>query len=192
MGPILFALVQVSLEQGRKAGFWMALGIWISDFLFVGTIILGVNEINQLVAAPSFKPIVGTLGGIVLIFIGVSMFISRPKELNNDHPFTLVSSKWRLWLNGFLINTINPFTVIFWTSIITSFAIDQPLFSLNSCLFFCGILGVIVVMDSLKVVLAEGISKKLKPFHIALMRRISGMALFLFGIILFVRVFGGL
>jgi len=192
VGPILFALVQVSLEQGRQAGIWVALGIWMSDFLFVGTIIVGVNEINQLVAAPSFKPIVGTLGGFVLIFLGVSMFISKPKDIDKEHHFSLVSSKWRLWLNGFLINTINPFTVIFWTSVITSFAIDQPLFSLNSFLFFSGILGVIILMDSLKVVLAEGISKKLKPFHIALMRRISGMALFLFGIILFVRVFGGL
>ncbi len=192
VGPILFALVQVSLEQGWQAGIWVALGIWISDFLFVGIIMLGVNEINQLVASPSFKPIVGTIGGLVLIFIGVSMFISKPKEIDKEHPFTLISSKGRLWLNGFLINTINPFTVIFWTSVITSFAIDQPLFSLNSFLFFGGILGVIMLMDSLKVVLAEGISKKLKPIHIALMRRISGMALFLFGIILFVRVFGGL
>ena len=187
VGPILFALVQVSIEQGVKAGLWVALGIWISDFLFVGGIILSVNQIGQMIASPFFKPIVGILGGLVLIFIGVAMFISKPANMDTNH-FELITSEWKLFLNGFLINTLNPFTVIFWTSAITSFAVKDALFSFPSCLFFGGILGVIIFMDALKIFLAKRISKKLKPLHIRLMRKISGMALFLFGIAMIVRV----
>ena len=187
VGPILFALIQVSIEQGVKAGLLMASGIWISDFLFVGSIILSVNQISQLITSPFFKPIVGILGGFVLIFIGVGMFISKPANMDNDH-FEFFTSKWKLFLNGFLINTLNPFTIIFWTSIITSFAVTDALISLPSVLFFSGILGIIVFTDSLKIFLAKKISKKLKPFHIRLMRKISGMALFLFGIAMIMRV----
>ena len=187
VGPILFAIIQVSIEQGMKAGLLVASGIWISDFLFVGGIMLSVNQISELITSPFFKPIVGVLGGFILIFIGVSMLISKPANMGTPH-FKLLTSRWKLFLNGFLINTINPFTVIFWTSVITSFAVKDALFSFPSALFFGGILGVIILMDSLKILLAEIISKKLRPFHILRMRKISGMALFLFGIAMIVRV----
>ncbi len=191
VGPLLFALIQVSIEQGIKAGIWVALGIWLSDILFLVGIGLGVSQISQLIESPLFTPIVGVLGGFVLIIVGVGMFISRPANIDTSH-FDLISSKWKLGLNGFLINTINPFTVIFWTSVITSFLVEESLYSVNSVLFFGGILGVIILTDSLKLVLAEQISKKLKPIHIAIMRRISGMALFLFGITMIARVSWGL
>ena len=191
VGPLLFALVQVSIEQGIRAGIWVALGIWLSDALFLVGIGLSINQISLLIASPLFRPIVGILGGFVLIVIGVGMFISKPTNIDTPH-FELISSRWKLGLNGFLINTINPFTVIFWTSVITSFLVEETLYSMNSLLFFGGILGVIILTDSLKVVMAEQISKKLKPIHIAMMRKISGMALFLFGITMITRVSWGL
>ena len=113
VGPLLFALIQVSIEQGIKAGIWVALGIWLSDTLFLVGIGLSINQISELVVSPLFRPIVGVLGGFVLIVIGVSMFISKPTNIDAPH-FELISSRWKLGLNGFLINTINPFTVIFW------------------------------------------------------------------------------
>ena len=191
VGPLLFALVQVSIEQGIKAGIWVALGIWLSDALFLIGIGISISQISQLIESPLFTPIVGIIGGFVLIVVGVGMFISKPTNINSSH-FELISSKWKLALNGFLINTINPFTVIFWTSVITTFLVEESLYSTNSLLFFGGILGVIVLTDSLKLVLAEQISKKLKPIHIAMMRKISGMALFLFGITMITRVSWGL
>ena len=191
VGPLLFALIQVSIEQGIKAGIWVALGIWLSDTLFLVGIGLSINQISELIISPLFRPIVGILGGFVLIVIGVGMFISKPTTIDAPH-FELISSRWKLGLNGFLINTINPFTVIFWTSVITSFLVEETLYSMNSLLFFGGILGVIILTDSLKVVRAEQMSKKLKPIHIAMMRKISGMALFLFGITMITRVSWGL
>lgn len=188
VGPILFSLIQTSIEQGAKAGLWIALGIWISDILFIGGIVFSVAHISQMTESPLFKPVLGILGGFVLIGIGVGMFISKPPNTDNSSTVSLVSSKWRLWLEGFLINTINPFTIIFWTSVITTRAVTESLFSYNSYLFFGSILGTIIVTDSLKIFLAKKIRTYLKPIHILGMRKISGVALFLFGIIMIVRV----
>ena len=190
VGPIFFILLQTGIEEGFRAGMKVGLGIWTSDLLFVGGIILSVNEIVQLVASPMFKPLLGIVGGLVLMILGVSMFVSRPADMDSQH-FQLLPSKWKLYLHGFLINTLNPFTVIFWTSVITSFALEESLFSSNSFLFFGSILAVIVFTDSLKIYLAEIISKKLQPFHIILMRKISGVALFLFEIAMIIRVSWG-
>ena len=139
--------------------------------------------------SPLFEPILGVLGGLVLVGIGVGMFISKPAENRNTNSgLEILSSEWKLWLEGFVINTVNPFSVIFWTSLITAQSLETDLFSFNSYLFFGGILGTIIVTDTLKVVLAEKISTQLQPRHILRMRKISGIALFLFGIVMMIRV----
>jgi threonine/homoserine/homoserine lactone efflux protein len=189
VGPILFSLVQRSIEQGVIAGLWVGFGIWISDILFIIGLILGVAHISQIIASPLFKPILGILGGFVLIGIGVGMFISKPTgSLDEQQGVEMFSSKWRLCLEGFLINTINPFSVIFWMSIITSWSLEDSLYSINSYLFFGGILGTIILTDLTKIFLAKKIQLHLKPIHILKMRKISGLALFLFGIIMMIRV----
>ena len=79
VGPILSSLIQRSLEQGIKAGLLVASGIWISDLLFIGGIILGVTHITKMVESPLFEPILGILGGLVLIGIGVGMYWCETK-----------------------------------------------------------------------------------------------------------------
>lgn len=190
VGPILFSLIQRSIEQGVKAGLWVALGIWISDVLFIGGIMVGVAHITKVVESPLFEPILGILGGLVLIGIGAGMFISKPAT-NIEEATTgieVLSSEWRLWLEGFLINTINPFSIIFWTSIITARSVETDLFSMSSYFFFGSVLGTIIITDTLKIFLAEKIRIYLQPKHILSMRKISGVALFIFGIAMMIRV----
>lgn len=189
VGPILFSLIQRSIEQGFRAGLWVALGIWMSDLLFISGIMLGVTHIAKMIESPLFEPILGVLGGLVLIGIGVGMFVSKPAEDRKaTNGLAILSSKWKLWLEGFIINTVNPFSVIFWTSLITARSIETDLFSINSSLFFGSVLGTIIITDVLKVVLAKKISTHLQPKHILRMRKISGIALFIFGIVMMVRV----
>jgi len=92
---------------------------------------------------------------------------------------------------GFLINTINPFTFFFWISVMTAVVLEKGYSSLGAKQFFFGIMMVIIITDVLKVYLAKYISKKMKPYHVLWMRRISGGALIAFGIILMGRVLWG-
>lgn len=189
VGPILFSLIQRSIEQGIKAGLWVAFGIWFSDLFFIGGIMLSVAHISNMIESPLFEPILGVLGGFVLIGIGAGMFISKPsKNLESAVGIEIISSKWKLWLEGFLINTINPFSVIFWTGLITARSVETSLFSINSYIFFGSILGTIIITDTLKILLAKKIRNYMQPHHILRMRKISGIALFLFGIAMMVRV----
>jgi len=189
VGPILFSLIQRSIEQGVKAGLWVAFGIWISDVLFIIGIMFGVTHIAQMIESPLFEPLLGILGGFVLVGIGMAMFISKPVDnLKNSEGIEILSSQWRLWFEGFLINTINPFSVIFWTGIITTRSVEMDLFSNSSYLFFGSVLGTIIFTDALKIFLAEKIRTYLQPHHILKMRKISGLALFIFGIAMMIRV----
>ena len=93
-----------------------------------------------------------------------------------------------LWIKGFLINTINPFTVFFWASVMTTVVLEREYDGRQASLFFGGILAMIVFTDSLKVFLAKKIRHKLTSRHLWWVRRISGIALIVFAGVLAVRV----
>ena len=111
----------------------------------------------------------------------------RQEDLN-EIPDVKNFSYFKLLLKGFLVNTINPFTFFFW-GVIAAGKLAESGFSQDEFfLFFGAILFVIIASDTLKVYLAKVIRKYLKPENILLVRRISGIAFVIFGIILIARV----
>jgi len=201
-GPILFALLQAGIEHGFRAGMMVALGIFLSDVLFVVAVYFGLNYIQAMVKMDGFNLILGIAGGIALILIGLGTYFSKPPSMPSDDFFSEKEiqedleempnkknfSYFKLLLKGFVVNTLNPFTFFFW-GVIAAGKLAESGFSENEFfLFFGAILFVIIATDTLKVSLAKVIRKYMKPKNILLVRKISGIAFVIFGIILIVRV----
>ena len=189
VGPLFFALVQAGVEQGFRAGAAVGLGIWISDLLFIVAVYLGLSYISQIIEAENFPLYLGIGGSITLIVFGLGTLSAKPPLI--DAPGISppqATSYLSYMIKGFLINTINPFTVFFWVGLMSTIIIERDLSQQQAFLFFGGILGTIVVTDSLKVLFAKKIRNKLRPIHVLWLRRISGSALIIFGLILVARV----
>jgi len=190
IGPIFFALIQTSVEEGFRAGMVVALGIWVSDTSYVIGVYSGVSLLASIVNTPRFALILGIAGSILLTIFGIVTLLTIPKGLmTNTLPEHKRSSTYlSLFIKGFLINTINPFTVFFWTSLMGTVVVKDSLNSAQASWFFGGVLGTIVVTDLFKVFLAKRIRYSLRPVHLLWLRRISGAALIAFGVVLLVRV----
>jgi threonine/homoserine/homoserine lactone efflux protein len=190
VGPIFFALIQTSVEEGFRAGLMVALGIWVSDFSFVLAVYYGVSYLADIVKAPSFSLILGLAGSVLLACFGLVTLLTTPKGLLTGvlPDYKRSSSYLSLFSKGFLINTINPFTVFFWTSLMGTVVVKDGFNGEEAFWFFGGVLGTIVITDLLKVVLAKKIRYSLRPVHLLWLRRISGGALIVFGVVLFIRV----
>ncbi len=187
VGPIFFALLQAGIEYGIRAGFFVGLGIWLSDFLFISSVYLGMSYIKEVTAFPGFEFWMGMVGGIILVSFGLGSIFSKPPDFE-ESPKLKAKTLGGFFLKGFLINTINPFTILFWTGIMTTVVIGEAYTDDQAKWFFIGILGTISLTDFLKILFAKYIRNRLKPSWFLWLRRISGAALFLFGIILFIRV----
>jgi threonine/homoserine/homoserine lactone efflux protein len=188
IGPLLFTLVQTSIERGLRAGFSIAFGIWFSDFLFVFLVIFFVDQLNALIRFPHFEKWAGIAGGLLLIGFGVSNFFEKKKlihlQLKNNYQGLL-----GLFFCGFLINTVNPFTVFFWLGITTTVIAPHGWSGFEALIFFAGMLGMLVFTDSLKVILAQKISRWLTEKHIQQIRLALGFLLIVFGLGLIIRTF---
>lgn len=201
-GPILFALLQAGIEHGFRAGMAVALGVFISDVLFVAAVYFGLSYIQAVVKMDGFNLTLGIAGGIALILIGLGTYFTKAPSMPSDDFFSEKEiqedldeipdeknfSYFKLFGKGVFVNTVNPFTFFFW-GVIAAGKLAESGFSENEFfLFFGAILFVILASDTLKVYLAKVIRKYLKPKNILLVRRVSGIAFVVFGIVLIVRV----
>ena len=186
VGPLLFALVQTSLEKGARAGLAVGAGIWISDLLFIAATYWGLAWVREATRWEAFEETLGTAGGLFLIGMGLTAILRQAPGAESrpvmGHLWGVLGNSW---LKGFLVNTINPFTVFFWTSVATGILAEGEA---AGWWFYLGVMLVIVLTDSAKVIGAKAIRPHLKPRNLLLVRRISGAAIALFGIGLIGRV----
>jgi len=186
LGPIFIVLIQASLENGSKAGFIAASGIWFSDILFVVLGLYFIKNIAPYTESSNFNLWVGLVGGLVLIGVGLATAFKKgqiafePKPMGRTGIFSY-------WIKGFMVNTVNPFTFVFWLSTITAFVASRGLKQGEGWLFAGSIVVTIMVTDTLKVLLAKIIRNRITEKVLTLINRIAGVALIISGIILLLR-----
>lgn len=186
VGPIFIALMQTSIEKGGRAGLMVGMGIWVSDILFVTITYYFIHKISHIITDSAFTYWMGLLGGFILILFGISAMVKQV-DVVIDKPSFNAKSLFSYWSKGFLVNTVNPFSFVFWISVISTYVIRKRVSSSEAAIFLSSIIAVIIITDALKVVLAKSIRKKLNQNLISWLIRIAGMLLFLFGVALIVR-----
>lgn len=209
VGPIIFTLIQTAIERGFRAGAMVGFGVWVSDVMYILIAYLGISYIVAITEYEGFEQILGTIGGLVLIGFGLSTLFSKPPPVPNENQSAedIIDSQLpeildfdtddgeelpgylSLWLKGFLINTLNPFTIFFWTGVAGTMVAGKGFSHQDAFIFFGGIFLTVMLTDILKIWAAKAVRHLLKPKAILNLRRVSGLALAVFGIVLMVRVF---
>lgn len=191
VGPILFALIQTSIEQGFRAGWMVGLGIWMSDMLFIAVTYFSISLVAQITSWDGLEFTLGLVGGIILLAFGIGSLLSKPPVVvSMENKAVRHSPYFTLWLRGFLINTINPFTFFFWLGVSGLVFTNQEPQPQEAAYFYGGLVGTLIVTDTLKAALAKLIRRWLKPNFILWLRRIVGIVFILFGVVLLIRASG--
>ncbi|MCC6461846.1 MAG: LysE family transporter [Saprospiraceae bacterium] len=208
IGPLLFAIIQASLERGFRAGLALAAGIWTSDALYILLVVRGVDALASLTALPHFRVWAGLAGGLVLIGFGLTSLLRRHAPTGEETATTAdrvldaidgpeppgVAHNWMrwglpgYWLRGFLLNTINPFTVFFWLGIASAVVVPDQWTPAHTFRFFSGMLATLIATDVLKIYAAKWVRRFLTPQHTLWVQRGIGLTLLIFAVVLVVRV----
>lgn len=189
-GPIFITLVQTSIERGFRAGISVASGFWVSDLLYIIVVSSAISFLIGLAAVDHFEIYIGLIGGTILAGFGVALLLygkipARPGHIKKPKSS---STYLGLWTLGFFMNTLNPGTILFWIGITSIISERLQLELSESFPFFIGLIVTIVITDIVKVALAKRISYYLTPRVIITVRKIAGLVLLGFGVMLFIRV----
>lgn len=187
VGPIFIAITQTSMEKGILAGMLVSLGEWVSDIIIIALAYFFIKAITQTVETDAFKFYFGISGGIILILFGVVAFF-KTMDIEIQKKKHTYKNLLGFWLKGFLVNTINPFTFIFWIGVISTYVIGRNATGSEAFTFLGAILATIVIMDVIKVYGAKAIRKKLSPSNLFWFSKLSGVGLAAFGLYLIYQV----
>ncbi|MEL7377402.1 MAG: LysE family translocator, partial [Bacteroidota bacterium] len=67
VGPLIVLLLQLALREGQQAAWTAGIGIWSSDLMYVLLAHFGTDQLRLAIDWPGFEPLVGIVGGLILI-----------------------------------------------------------------------------------------------------------------------------
>lgn len=188
VGPAIVLLIQLNLRRGTAAAFAAALGIWCSDTAFVLVTHYGMGGLTGITQHAYFNEVVGTIGAILLVVTAIIMWYRDPPDLEKPRDLPSRSGLISPFLQGFAINSFNPFTVTFWSVFSLTQVHERGLGEPEALAVYAGILLTIIITDTIKVLAARKLREVLQPGVILWVQRAGGVALGLFGVVLGLRV----
>ena len=190
VGPIIFAIIKQSINNGHKAGYAFVAGISLSDI----SVVVICNFFSTIFQeALSHQKAIAIVGGSFLIILGIYTFFFKKEPLEDKKMEAKVLGKRQLAgiiISGYLINILNPGIFIFWfawSATILADAATEPhpiqyrLIVFGTCLLF------VLVTDILKVQLAGILKPKLTTKNLHRINQFVGVLMLGFGLFLIVK-----
>lgn len=116
-GPSVLYIITHSVAQGRRAGLASVLGIELASLTHAVAAALGLSAL-LLTSALAFS-VVKYMGAAYLIYLGVRTLLAR--EERHRAPVPAPRSFSQLFVQGFLVNLLNPKTALFFYAFLPQF-----------------------------------------------------------------------
>jgi len=178
LGPVFFALLQTSIEKGFKAGVFMAIGVSLSDSLYM---FITYTSVSFLSDNDQIKFFLGLFGSMIMVGFGLFTFLKPVPKRGLRQPHFESTNFFRKILKGFILNSINPFLLIFWLGVAGMITIELHYRFDQAFLFYVGVISMVLSADITKSFLAHRLRDLITPRLMKVLNRSVGIALILFG-----------
>ncbi len=183
-GPVFFSMIKTSIEKGFKAGFSLAIGVILSDIIFISLTIFSSQFLHYDAA---YNAYIGVIGGLFLLGIGLYYLISKVK-VNYEMSEIVKVRKRGYIIKGFLMCLLSPTTLMFWIMVggIVSGQLHYAV--AEKVVFFVVAMATQLFVDFLKTFYAAKLRYRIKEKNIRILNRIAGAVIIIFAVRLFIEV----
>jgi len=180
IGPVFFTLLQTSVEKGFFYGVMVAIGVSLSDLLYVSICYLGLTS---LVNNPENRIFLAYGGGSVLVVFGLYHVFIKGRGKSKFETSTKEMGAMRYVLKGFIINGLSPTVLFFWVGTISLVSLDFGYsHGTDFIVFFGAVLATVLLTDILKAFLSDKLRNLVTERFIRLTNIILGIVLIVFGL----------
>jgi len=184
IGPVFFMLISTSLNSGFRKAMVLEAGIIIGDAFCILLAVLGLQAI---LAKEEYRQLLTISGGIILILFGFFSWKKAPSAVNMGSDSVREVSNFRLFWKGFFFNISNPSVVFFWMEAV-GIAINEFKNERTKVIpYFAATLLTVFLIDVLKAFMAFRVKKFLSEENLIKMNRIAGLAIIIFGLLIFYK-----
>lgn len=192
IGPVFFMLIQTSILKGARAAITFDLGVILGDITFILIAYYGSRSLLEKIKD---DPRLFFIGGLVMIIYGLITYLDKQNkkealETAKDIEVPNVKNNYlKLFFKGYFLNFINIGVLAFWLGTVL---VIGPTLKMDQNVIFL-YFGVIIlgyfVTDLGKIFLAKQLKDKMTPRVIYRVKRIMGIVLIVFGVILMLKGF---
>lgn len=184
-GPVFFSMIKTSIEKGFKAGFSLAVGVILSDIIFIGLTIFSSQFVNY---KSEYFEYIGIVGGLFLLGIGF-YYLFNTVKVNYDIAEIAKVKKRGYVLKGFLMCLLSPTTLMFWVMVGGIISVQLHYNMTEKVVFFIIAMTTQLTVDGFKTYYAAKLRYRIKEKTIQNLNRIAGAVILIFAIRLLVEVF---
>ncbi|MBN4082866.1 MAG: lysine transporter LysE [Lutibacter sp.] len=189
IGPVFFMLIQTSVLKGARAAIAFDLGVVLGDIVFILIAYYGSKSLLEQIKD---DPRLFYIGGLILLVYGIIMYLDKNQKNGLQSEPLILPEKTnytKLFIKGFLLNFINVGVLAFWLGMIVVVGSNFHMNPSKIFNYFTVILVGYLITDIGKILLAKQLKKKLTPKIIYKVKRIMGIILMVFGIVLMLKGF---
>jgi threonine/homoserine/homoserine lactone efflux protein len=177
VGATFFMLIETSMTRGFKAALWFDLGVLSCDSSIIVAVYFFTEAINRVLINNFYFNIAGA---IAFIAFGLNYILSRKTV---EHHLNVKNNRAvKLFLNGFIINLLNPAVIIFWLGSMAVALTHFKLTGKQAFIYFATIMTIVAVLDVTKAYFAYRLSHILNARVLHSIKVISGIIMIGFGI----------
>jgi threonine/homoserine/homoserine lactone efflux protein len=178
IGPVFFTLLQTSVERGFRSGTWVAVGVSLSDSLYILICYLGLSTA---LANDRAQQYIGYAGGMILFCFGLYyLFIKSRRPLDFRSVNIPSSGPVKLIIKGFIINGLSPMVLIFWLGMVSVATGEFGYTSLEALIFFGSVVATVFATDLLKAKTADKLRQVMTVHLVRLLNIVLGSGMILF------------
>jgi len=186
LGPIGVLCIQRTLNSGRISGFISGIGAAVADTIFAVVAALGLTIVINFIQQQHFY--FQILGGLFVLYIGAKIFYTNPiKQLRLQR-----RGKTKLSQDFFsvlLLTLSNPMAIFLFLAIMAGMQVaSEKLAVIQILILMLGIFGGAALWWFFLSTVANKFRKRIRLRSIWWMNKITGTAIFIFGLFLIVSV----
>jgi len=175
IGPVFFLLIDTSIKKGVAKAFIMDAGVLMSDLAWILLLYWGIDKyLGEFLESNEAMIIAGS---IFILFALTSLFSLKKKVIQLKD-----KKSGKLFLEGFLLNSVNPSVALFWLATITLAIKRSEQNTTWIIVFFTCIFATVIITDAIKFILASKLSRFLNDKRQGQFSLITSIILLFFGL----------
>ncbi len=157
-GPAVTFIVTQSVDKGRRAGLFCALGVASGGVVHVTAATVGLSAL--IASSATAFTVVKLVGAAYLIVVGVRRILSREPEVTVA---AAPADVRQLYLQGAIVNVLNPKTALFFLAFLPQF-VDPHRGSVTAQVALLGIIFALIALasDASYALLADALAGRLR------------------------------
>ncbi len=187
IGPVFFFILNIALQRTMVDGFFSVVAVTVVDYCYILLALVGVGK---LLGYQKIKKTLSFISACILFIFGIIMLLSARSTLTHITIYgQSISNYWSSFLSAFLLTLSSPLTIVFWTSLFASKAIEHG-YSKRQLVIFGVSAGLSTLLFLGSAVMLLSFFKTAIPlFFVKILNGIVGIMLMIYGAIRLASVF---